>query len=41
MGEISSAIATTLAIQNYSPLFILNQGTAGALVEWLNKMILY
>lgn len=37
MGEISSAIATTLAIQNYSPLFILNQGTAGALVEWLNK----
>ena len=37
MGEISSAIATTLAIQKYTPLFILNQGTAGALVEWLNK----
>lgn len=37
MGEISSAIATTLAIQKYNPLFILNQGTAGAFVEWLNK----
>lgn len=37
MGEISSAIATTLAIQKYNPLFILNQGTAGALVEWLNR----
>ena len=37
IGEISSAIATTLAIQKYDPLFILNQGTAGALVEWLNK----
>ncbi len=37
MGEISSAIATTLSIQKYDPLFILNQGTAGALVEWLNK----
>lgn len=37
MGEITSAIATTLAIQKYDPLFILNQGTAGALVEWLNK----
>jgi len=37
MGEISSAIATTLSIQKFDPLFILNQGTAGALVEWLNK----
>ena len=37
MGEISSAIATTLAIQKYNPLFILNQGTAGAFVEWLDK----
>ena len=37
IGEISSAIATTLAIQKYDPLFILNQGTAGALVECLNK----
>lgn len=37
IGEISSAIATTLSIQKYDPLFILNQGTAGALVEWLNK----
>lgn len=37
MGEISSAIATTLAIQNYKPVFILNQGTAGAYVEWLDK----
>lgn len=37
MGEISSAIATTLAIQKYNPVFILNQGTAGAYVEWLDK----
>ena len=37
MGEISSAIATTLAIQTYSPKFIINQGTAGAYAEWLNK----
>ena len=37
IGEISSAIATSLAIKKYDPLFILNQGTAGALVKWLNK----
>ncbi len=37
IGEISSAIATTLCIKNYSPLFIINEGTAGALVNWLNK----
>lgn len=37
IGEISSAIATTLAIQKYQPEFIINQGTAGALVDWLNK----
>lgn len=37
MGEISGAIATTLAILTYNPLLILNQGTAGASVEWLNK----
>lgn len=37
MGEICSAIATTLCIQKYDPLCIINQGTAGALVEWLNK----
>lgn len=37
MGEISSAIATTLAIQKYNPKFIINQGTAGALVESINK----
>ena len=37
MGEIPSAIATTLVIEKYNPLFILNQGTAGAFVEWLNK----
>lgn len=37
IGEISSAIATTLAIQKYNPLFILNQGTAGATTKWLNK----
>ena len=36
MGEICSAISTTLAIQKYNPLFILNQGTAGAFVEKLN-----
>ncbi len=37
MGEISSAIATTLGIQKYNPEFIINQGTAGALVESINK----
>ena len=37
MGEIASAIATTIAIETYNPLFIINQGTAGALVKWLNK----
>ncbi len=37
IGEISSAIATTLLIQNYNPLFILNQGTAGASTEQLNR----
>lgn len=37
MGEISSAIATTLAVQRYTPVFILNQGTAGAFTESLNK----
>ena len=36
MGEINSAIATTLAIEHYHPRIILNQGTAGALVDWLN-----
>ena len=37
MGEISSAIATTLGIQRYNPEFIINQGTAGALIESINK----
>ena len=37
IGEISSAIATTLLIQKYQPLFILNQGTAGALTKQLDK----
>ena len=37
IGEISSAIATTLAIKEYNPLLIINQGTAGALVDWLDK----
>ena len=37
MGEVCSSIATTIGIQKYNPLFIINQGTAGALVEWLNK----
>ena len=36
IGEINSAIATTLAIAHYHPRMILNQGTAGALVDWLN-----
>ena len=36
IGEICSATATTLAIRLYQPRFILNQGTAGALVDWLN-----
>ena len=36
IGEINSAIATTLAIQTYHPRLILNQGTAGALTDWLN-----
>ena len=36
IGEINSAIATTLAIQIYHPRLILNQGTAGALTDWLN-----
>ena len=36
IGEINSAIATTLAIQTYHPQLILNQGTAGALTDWLN-----
>lgn len=37
IGEISSSIATTLLIQNYHPEFILNQGTAGASTEQLNR----
>ncbi len=36
IGEICSATATTLAIQAYHPALILNQGTAGALVDWLD-----
>ena len=36
IGEICSATATALAIQQYHPRWILNQGTAGALVDWLN-----
>ena len=36
IGEICGATATTLAIQTYHPKLILNQGTAGALVDWLN-----
>lgn len=36
IGEISAAIATTMAIQTYRPKWILNQGTAGALTDWLN-----
>jgi len=36
IGEICGAIATTLAVKTYHPCMILNQGTAGALVDWLN-----
>ena len=36
IGEINSAAATALAITTYHPRWIINQGTAGALVEWLN-----
>ena len=36
IGEINSAIATTLAILTYHPRLIINQGTAGALTHWLN-----
>ena len=36
IGEIHSAIATTLGIQAYHPRMIINQGTAGALTDWLN-----
>ena len=36
IGEICGATATTLAIETYHPRLILNQGTAGALVDWLN-----
>lgn len=32
-----SSVATTLGIERYKPLFIINQGTAGALVDWLNQ----
>lgn len=35
--KVSSAIDTTLTIQKYNPLFILNQETAGSFVELLNK----
>ena len=30
VGEVNSAIATTIAIMNFKPNFIINQGTAGA-----------
>ncbi len=36
-GEITSSIATVLAITKYNPLFIINQGTAGACNEKINK----
>ncbi len=35
MGEVCAAIATTLAIEHYRPVWILNQGTAGACDETL------
>ena len=36
IGEINSAVASALGIQTYRPRLIVNQGTAGALTEWLN-----
>lgn len=36
MGEVMSAVATTLGIRTYDPVFIINQGTAGASARWLN-----
>jgi len=36
MGEVCAAIATTLAIEAYDPVWILNQGTAGAFEEALH-----
>ncbi len=36
MGEVSAAIATVLAIKKYSPVFIINQGTAGAFAMNMN-----
>ena len=36
IGEIHSAMATTLGIEHYHPRLIINQGTAGALTHWLN-----
>ena len=35
-GEICAAIATVLAIKKYNPVFIINQGTAGAFDMRLN-----
>lgn len=37
IGEITSSIATSLAIIKYNPLFIINQGTAGACNKNINK----
>ena len=36
IGEIASAISTTVGIMTFSPRFIINQGTAGAMSESLN-----
>ena len=36
MGEIAAAIATTVAIEAYAPVWILNQGTAGAFAKELH-----
>ncbi len=36
-GEITSSIATVLSIIKYDPLFIINQGTAGACNKKINK----
>ncbi len=37
MGEVAAAIATVLGIKTFDPLFIINQGTAGASTRELNK----
>lgn len=37
VGEINSAISTTIGIINFSPLCIINQGTSGAHTKYIKK----